>query len=135
MLLKATMIAGVGGFVGTCLRFLSEQLGAILCHGAFPLGTFMANILGCWLIGLFYGWATNREWFGKKLNLLLITGLCGGFTTFSSFSEEMISLLQAGNSSMFVLYLLSTLILGLLAVIIGIAMVSKSTKTPETAQS
>lgn len=46
---KATVIAGAGGFIGTCMRFLSEKLGAYLLPGAFPLGTFMANILGCLL--------------------------------------------------------------------------------------
>lgn len=122
-MVKATMIAGAGGFVGTCMRFLSEKLGAILCPGAFPLGTFMANILGCLLIGIFYGWATKRQWFTEKYNLFLITGLCGGFTTFSSFSDEMVSLIQAGNTSMFVFYLAISLIVGLLAVVAGIAMV------------
>lgn len=120
---KATMIAGAGGFIGTCLRFLTEKLGAVIYPGAFPLGTFMANILGCLLIGIFYGWATKREWFNKKYDLFLITGLCGGFTTFSSFSDEMVSLIQAGDISTFVLYLAVSLILGLLAVVAGIAMV------------
>lgn len=117
------MIAGAGGFIGTCMRFLSEKLGAILLPGAFPLGTFMANVLGCLLIGVFYGWATKRQWFTEKYNLFLITGLCGGFTTFSSFSDEMVSLIQAGNISMFVFYLAISLIVGLLAVVAGIAMV------------
>lgn len=126
---KATVIAGAGGFIGTCMRFLSEKLGAYLLPGAFPLGTFMANILGCLLIGIFYGWATRRQWFTEKYNLFLITGLCGGFTTFSSFSDEMVSLIQAGNISMFVFYLAISLIVGLLAVVAGIAMVRPNKTT------
>ncbi len=50
------MIAGAGGFLGTCLRFLSEKLGAAICHLSFPLGTFMANMVGCIIIGMLYGY-------------------------------------------------------------------------------
>ncbi len=123
--IKATIIAGAGGFVGTCMRFLSEKFGAAVYGGAFPLGTFIANILGCLLIGIFYGWASNRAWFNKKWNLFLITGLCGGFTTFSSLSDECTSLIDAGNDATFWLYLLASLVLGVLAVAAGIAMVPK----------
>lgn len=126
---KSTMIAGIGGFFGTCLRFLSEKFGAFIYGGAFPVGTFIANILGCWLIGVFYGWAANRNWFGEKYNLLLITGLCGGFTTFSSFSDEMVGLIEKGDISTFIYYLLTSIIVGLLAVAFGIGMVKKTPKT------
>ena len=127
------MIAGAGGFVGTGLRFLSEKLGALICQGQFPLGTFMANILGCLLIGVFYGWAAKRKWFTEKYNLLLITGLCGGFTTFSSFSDEMVGMLQNGETGMFALYLLSSVLLGLAAVVAGMRLVRKSqVKTSES---
>lgn len=130
---KATMIAGAGGFIGTCLRFLSEKLGGMICPGVFPLGTFMANVLGCLLIGVFYGWAANRKWFTEKYNLLLITGLCGGFTTFSSFSDEMVGMLQNGIISTFVIYLLASIAIGLAAVVAGIMLVKKSpSKTQES---
>lgn len=120
---KATMIAGAGGFIGTCMRFLSDMLGAIICHGAFPLGTFMANIFGSLLIGVFYGLATKRQWFTRNCNLFLITGLCGGFTTFSSFSDQMLSMIRAGDIPTFIFYLAATLIAGLIAVVAGIAIV------------
>lgn len=120
---KSTIVAGLGGFVGTVLRFLSEKLGAILCHGAFPLGTFMANICGCFLIGIFYGWVSKKTFMTKQLNVFLITGLCGGFTTFSSMSDEFVNLLQTGHEGTFIAYLLSSLILGLLMVVAGIACV------------
>lgn len=126
---KATMIAGAGGFIGTCMRFLTEKLGSILYPGAFPLGTFMANILGCLLIGVFYGLVAKHQWFTEKYNLFLITGLCGGFTTFSSFSYEMMSLIQDGNISALLFYLAISLIAGLLAVVTGIAMVRSRKNT------
>ncbi|MDE6287742.1 MAG: fluoride efflux transporter CrcB, partial [Muribaculaceae bacterium] len=131
---KATMIAGAGGFIGSCMRFLSGWLGNIVSHGAFPLGTFMANILGCLLIGIFYGWATKRHRLTENHKLFLITGLCGGFTTFSTFSDEMVSLIESGNISMFVFYLAISLVAGLLAVLAGIAMVRPNkTKTAKAA--
>ncbi len=119
--IKATIIAGAGGFVGTCMRFLSEKFGAAVYGGAFPLGTFIANILGCLLIGIFYGWASNRAWFNKKWNLFLITGLCGGFTTFSSFSHDQLKLLREGKYLTWGLYLVLTVVLGLAAVYAGMA--------------
>lgn len=123
------MVAGLGGFVGTALRFLSEQLGKLICGASFPLGTFMANILGCFLIGLFYGWASNRG-MSKGMNIFLITGLCGGFTTFSSMSDELEQMLATGQDSVFWLYLGASLILGLIMVALGIICVSPK-KTQE----
>lgn len=127
-MIKATLIAGAGGFIGTALRFLSEKLGAVLCHGSFPLGTFIANICGCFLIGIFYGWVAKRSFMTKNLNVFLITGLCGGFTTFSSFSDDMIQLIEKGDLTTFWLYMASTIVLGIIMVALGIAAVS--TKKP-----
>lgn len=120
---KAIVIVGTGGFVGSCLRFLLGGIEAVICHGMFPLGTFMANVSGCLLIGVFHGLAANCKWFTEKHSLLLITGLCGGFTTFSSFSDEMVEMLQNGDVLLFVFYLLSSVIIGLAAVFSGVMLV------------
>lgn len=69
-MLKTTLIAGIGGFAGTCLRFLSEKLGAIICHLSFPLGTFMANMLGCLIIGCLYGYLNQTGKLSKVQNAL-----------------------------------------------------------------
>lgn len=77
-----------------------------------------ANIAGCLLIGII--WAVlNRHNAANQLNLLLAVGFCGGFTTFSTFSKEGLSLLQSGSYFMFILYALGSVVLGLAAVALG----------------
>ncbi|MBD5176981.1 MAG: fluoride efflux transporter CrcB [Bacteroides sp.] len=122
---KNTMIAGAGGFLGTCLRFLSEKLGHAICYLSFPLGTFMANMVGCIIIGMLYGYLNKTGKLSKTANLLWITGFCGGLTTFSSFSDEMISLLQGGQSGMFVFYMVTSLVFGIAMVALGAACIRK----------
>lgn len=122
---KAAMIAGSGGFLGTCLRFLSDKLGGDICHLSFPLGTFMANMVGCLIIGILYGYLNKTGKLSKQANLLWITGFCGGLTTFSSFSDDMISLLQKGDCGMFWFYMATTLVFGIAMVALGAACIRK----------
>lgn len=121
----------IGGGAGSCLRFLVSlswqhiRLHPAYAHICFPWPTFVANILGCFLFGLFYKIAANQEQitlFNMHLPLnhaallLLTTGLCGGFTTFSTFSYESLMILRSGHYTIFSLYILGTVILGVLAV-------------------
>jgi len=124
---KMTLIAGIGGFVGTCLRFLSEKLGAIICHQPFPLGTFMANMIGCLAIGCLYGYLNKTGKLNNTQNTLWITGFCGGFTTFSSFSDEMMGMIQTGQYAMFWFYLLGSISFGISMVALGASINYKST--------
>ena len=84
------LIAGLGGFLGTCLRYL---VGRYIHHIApaanFPWGTFAVNVVGSLLIGLLYGLAERHRLLSPALSALLITGFCGGLTTFSSFSDDL----------------------------------------------
>lgn len=115
----------VGGGIGSTLRFIISMLWRHLSlHPRysdilFPWPTFIANILGCLFIGIFYEYST--KWgLSPEARLLLTTGLCGGFTTFSTFSYESMTLLQNGHYTVFSTYLILSIILGIIAVFIPI---------------
>lgn len=118
-MLKTTLMAGIGGFAGTCLRFLSEKLGSMVCPSPFPLGTFMANMAGCLLIGAIYGYLCQSGKLSHTFNALWITGFCGGFTTFSAFSAEMLAMIENGQYLLFVGYLSASIIFGIALVGVG----------------
>ena len=116
---KAMLIAGLGGFVGTCLRFLTGKLCNALFATAFPWGTFAVNVIGSFCIGLLFGTVEKTNLISPAMNLLLITGFCGGFTTFSSLSNDMFVLLQQRHWLMFGAYVVGSFALGLLMVWAG----------------
>jgi CrcB protein len=86
---------------------------------AFPLATFIANVSGCMLIGLFIGLLDKCHWQDDSLKLFLITGFCGGYTTFSTFSLENIRLLEGHHYYTFALYASCSLIAGIASVGLG----------------
>lgn len=96
-MIKAMLIAGAGGFVGTCGRYALTRLCALLWPGAFPLGTLLVNLAGCFVIGLLLGVLERFGAVGSSVALLLITGFCGGFTTFSTFSVDLVALGSGGQ--------------------------------------
>lgn len=116
---KAMFIAGCGGFLGTCLRFLTGRLCQTLTASAFPWGTFAVNLAGSFLIGLFFGLAERHDLISPSMNLFLITGFCGGLTTFSSFADDLYLLLGERHGLWFGLYAGLTFTLGLLLVWAG----------------
>ncbi|MES1161183.1 MAG: fluoride efflux transporter CrcB [Bacteroidota bacterium] len=119
--MKTLLIIGLGGAVGSIARYLMQVYIGKYITVTFPLGTFAVNMIGCFLIGLLYGMSNKYAWMTMEWRLLLITGLCGGFTTFSSYSYESISLFKQGNYTYFILYVVMSVALGLLATIGGIA--------------
>lgn len=118
-MIKAMLIAGLGGFMGTCGRFLVGKIVAHAGVGNFPLSTLLVNVIGCLLIGILLGLVENTRYLSTQLNLLLVTGFCGGFTTFSTFSNDLYVLLISRSKMFFVSYFLASILLGLLMVWCG----------------
>jgi protein CrcB len=85
-MIKAILLVGFGGAVGSVMRYLLSVLGANYFKGTFPIATFITNFLGCLIIGLLIGYFGKNTELNPQLKLLLITGFCGGFTTFSTFT-------------------------------------------------
>ena len=117
-MIKSILIVGLGSCAGGILRYLVSL--ALPPRGSgFPTATFIVNIAGCLLIGLLYGLFSKYSETPSALCLLLTTGLCGGFTTFSTFSNEAVTMLQGGN----ILYVIGSVICGILATLGGYALI------------
>lgn len=114
-MMQPWLLVATGGAAGSLLRFLLQKL---LPAQSFPYGTFAANIAGCLLIGALWAFF-QKEVLGNEGKLLLMTGLCGGFTTFSAFSLESLLLLQTGRYGQLCLYIFASVLLGLLATFCG----------------
>lgn len=119
--MKEIIYIFVGGGAGSILRYLAQiGINERMSGIGFPFswGTFAVNVIGSFLIGLFYS-ASERWNFPMETRLFLTTGLCGGFTTFSTFSNDGLSLLKGEFYGTFLLYALLSIGLGLLAVLAG----------------
>lgn len=116
--MKSLLLIFLGGGTGSVLRYLLST--SICRQGAtsFPWGTFTVNIMGCILIGVFYALA-SRIPIHPDIKLMLTIGLCGGFTTFSTFSNESLQLLKSGLYLSFFAYVVGSVVLGILGVILG----------------
>ena len=122
-MIKNVLLVGLGGGVGSMARYLCQKWFAENIPHPFPWGTFIVNIIGCFLIGLIYAIAEKTTMLSPQTRLLLIAGLCGGFTTFSAFAFENMDLLRSGDTMYFLLYTVGSVGLGIAAVFAGIALI------------
>lgn len=118
-MVKSIMIVGLGGFIGTVARFLISRYFQVNVTSVFPWSTFIINIVGCLLIGLIYGISEKGDVLSPEIRLFLTVGICGGFTTFSTFSNDAFLLGRDQDWFRFALYTSLSLFIGLLAVYIG----------------
>lgn len=119
------LLIGLGGAIGSILRYLLQVLISKHWHVVFPAGTFLVNIIGAFVIGILYGLVTRHIIISPEWRLFLIVGCCGGFTTFSSFSYESIILLKNSNYIYFTLYVGLSVVVGLLATLSGMSITSR----------
>lgn len=119
-MLKTILIIGLGGAMGSMLRYLTSLFVARFWENHFPLATFITNVIGCFLIGLFIGFLEKQQLANSDLKWFLITGFCGGYTTFSTFGYENFNLLQNQNMGIALAYIASSVIIGLMAVWFGL---------------
>ena len=119
--MKAALFVGLGGFIGSVARY---RLGAVIFHGSsdwrFPLSTFCVNLVGCFVIGALVGLGEKYSFLTINLRLLLITGMLGGFTTFSAFGLEGTTLIRRGEWAVAFSYAALSVALGFAAVWLGL---------------
>ncbi len=120
--MKILLAIGTGSFIGGVLRYLLSQLVQTKFLSTFPFGTLTVNIIGCFLIGLVFG-LTDRGTLTQEWRLFLATGVLGGFTTFSAFSIESLSLFRDGQFFYATVYISSTVVVGIIATFIGFAII------------
>jgi CrcB protein len=118
-MIRLILIIGTGSFIGGISRFLTSRLIQNYADSTFPYGTFVINIVGCFLAGLFYGLSERTNNLNSEWIMFLTIGFCGGFTTFSAFSNENMALLRQSEFLYFALYAGLSVFLGLLATFIG----------------
>ena len=122
-MVKTLLVVGIGGFIGTVARFVVARYFQYNVLSVFPWSTFIVNIVGSLLIGLIYGISEKGDFLSSDIRLFLTVGICGGFTTFSTFSNDSFMLVQEQEWFRFALYTSLSVFLGLVAVYVGRMMV------------
>jgi CrcB protein len=120
-MIKNLFLVAVGGGVGSIARYLCQKWVSENHAHPFPWGTFLVNLAGCFFIGIIYAAAGKTTFISPQIRLLLITGFCGGFTTFSTFAFENMNLLRSNDTLYFLTYAVASVVLGIGAVFAGIA--------------
>jgi fluoride exporter len=119
-MIRTLLIVGTGGFIGTVLRYLVQVYAEKLMNSTFPLGTLLVNVAGSFLIGIVYAFAEKGNLMNSEWRIFLAVGICGGFTTFSTFAMDNLNLMKDNSLLQLMLYAGGSLFLGVMAVYLGI---------------
>ena len=117
-MIKTILLVGGGSCIGGICRYLLSSAFNV-SSTSFPLGTYIVNTLGCLLIGVFWALSVRHQFLSPSLATFLMTGFCGGFTTFSTFANESMQMIQNGNIGGFIGYVLASVIGGLSLIGLG----------------
>jgi CrcB protein len=116
---KNIVLIGLGGFIGSVARYFLSRLNLNIDFYAIPLGTLLVNISGSFVIGFLTGIAERSDFLSTEWRLFLMVGLCGGFTTFSTFANENLMLMHNGQFASLLLYTAISVLGGFIAVYLG----------------
>jgi len=122
-MVKSILIVGFGGFIGSVARFLVSRYFQENVGSVFPWSTLIVNIIGSLIIGIIYGISEKGDFLSPEIRLFLTVGICGGFTTFSTLSNDAFLLLRQQEWIRFAFYTSFSFFLGLLAVYAGRIMI------------
>lgn len=124
-MLKTIVAVGIGGFAGSVMRYIVSRITLDVNLFSFPLGTLLVNVAGCFVLGLLTGIFCRTQCLSPDIRLLLTTGVCGGFTTFSTFMGENFSMARSGHFAQLAIYLTLSLFVGFLLYFAGYALSCK----------
>lgn len=123
-MLRSLLLVGLGGAIGSMARYGISHIINTLYTKPFPLATFIINIVGCFLIGLLFGYVQKNSSQQSDVWLVLATGFCGGFTTFSAFALENVNMLKGQLNITALLYIVASVVVGILLCRVGITLSS-----------
>ncbi len=118
-MIRTLFMIGIGGFIGSILRYLVQLFFDKPDGSLMPTATIVVNVLGSFLIGIFFAIGEKENWISNEWLLFLVIGLCGGFTTFSSFSFQNFELIKDNLIGYLLLNIVLSVVLGILAVYLG----------------